>query len=112
MRKTPLAPLAFCLLLLFACGKHSGMALSAQRSAPVGGEFIRFFKDGSVDYGFAVVKENLKAQGKYRYSQDTLYFLSDSFKEHFPLGYITIRGDTLYMENGLHFKVIENLLRE
>jgi hypothetical protein len=96
---------------LVACSKAGGTMLTAERSAPLGGEFLRFYKDGSAIYGFAVVKENIKAAGNYRYSQDTLFFQSESFKPHFPNGYITVRGDTLYMENGLHFQITKNILK-
>ena len=96
---------------LIACSKGGGTVLTAERSAPVGGEFLRFYKDGTAVYGFAVVKENVKAKGNYRYSGDTLFFLSESFKPHFPDGLITIRGDTLYMVSGLHFKITKNTLK-
>jgi hypothetical protein len=100
-------------LCLSACGKGGhGMVLSAERSAPIGGEFIRFYSDGKVDYGFAVVHEKMKAQGSYRYSNDTLYFLSESFKPHFPDGFITIRGDILFMASGLHFRITKNKLKK
>jgi hypothetical protein len=95
--------------LLLACGKHGGVVLSAERKAQVGGEFIRCYKDGTVEYGYGVVKENLKATGTYRYAHDTL-FLSDSFKEHFPAGYLPVKGDVLYMESGLHFEIKKNAL--
>ncbi len=118
MKKEMRAPNFFlfsllAILFLFqACNKGGGMALSAERAAPIGGEFLRFYKDSTVDYGYAVVKENMKAQGRYRYSQDTLYFLSGPFKEHFPEGFLMIRGDTLFMGNGLHFRVTKNLFRK
>jgi hypothetical protein len=98
-------------LLLLGCSKGGGKVLVAERSAPMGGEFLRFYKDGTAVYGFAVVKENIKAEGHYRYSHDTLYFLSESFKEHFPSGFLNILGDTLYMASGLHFKVTKNTLK-
>ena len=86
-------------------GCREAPILVAERSAPVGSEFIRLFKDGHAEYGYAVVKENLKAQGSYRYAQDTVWFLAEAFKPHFPAGYLPIKGDVLFMESGLHFKI-------
>ena len=83
----------------------------AERTAPVGNEFIRLFPDGTAEYGYVVVRENLKAQGGYRYANDTVWFLADAFKEHFPAGYLPIKGDVLYMESGLHFKIKKNGLK-
>lgn len=97
---------------LDGCGRGHSLALSAERAAPVGGEFLRFYADSTAEYGYAVVKENIKAKGNYRYSGDTLYFLSEAFKPHFPEGLITIRGDTLYMASGLHFKITKNKLSQ
>gem|GEM_PF-3597303 len=94
---------------LDGCGRGGhALVLSAERAAPVGGEFLRFYADGTAEYGYAVVKENLKAKGAYRYSGDTLYFLSEAFRPYFPGSLITIRGDTLYMDSGLHFKITKN----
>lgn len=85
--------------------------LLAERSAPVGSEFIRLFADGRAEYGYAVVKENLKAQGPYRYARDTVWFLADAFKPHFPAGYLPVAGDSLFMASGLHFKIKSNTLK-
>lgn len=108
-------PAMLALLLGFcfqACGKGGHrLVLSAERAAPVGGEFLRFYADSTVEYGYAVVKENIKAKGSYRYSRDTLYFLSEAFKPHFHEGLITIQGDTLFMASGLHFKITKNTLK-
>ena len=102
--------LAACALLLSACGKHGGVLLSAERKAQVGGEFLRFYQDGTAEYGFGVVKENLKASGSYRFANDTLYFTSESFRPHFPAGYLPIKGGILFMESGLHFEIKKNAL--
>ncbi|MEO7777352.1 MAG: hypothetical protein ABIY63_07450 [Fibrobacteria bacterium] len=105
-----LACLAWCLVgCLLGC--KGSPVLEAERMAPVGSEFIRLYGDGHAEYGFAVVKENLKAQGGYRYAQDTVWFLADSFKEHFPAGYLPVKEGVLYMENGLHFKIKKNTLK-
>jgi hypothetical protein len=106
-----LMALLACISFITGCGKGGGLVLTAERSALMGGEFLRFYKDGTAIYGFAVVKENIKAQGQYRYAHDSLYFLSEAFRPHFPEGCITIRGDSLYMVNGLHFKVTKNHLK-
>ena len=106
--------LSFALILalfpLAAC--RQSPSLEAERAAPVGKEFIRLFPDGHAEYGFGVVKENLKAQGGYRYARDTVWFLAEAFKPHFPAGYLPIKGDVLYMESGLHFKIKVNKLKE
>ncbi|GEM_PF-4962698 len=98
---------ALCVLsmLLFLCGCKGSPVFVAERSAPVGNEFIRLYANGHAEYGYQVVSENLKAQGDYRYAKDTVWFLSDAFKPHFPAGYLPIKEDVLYMENGLHFKI-------
>ena len=77
----------------------------------MGNEFIRLFPDGHAEYGYVVVKENLKAQGSYRYAKDTVWFLDEAFKAHFPAGYLPIKDDVLYMESGLHFKIKSNALK-
>ncbi|MDB5047978.1 MAG: hypothetical protein JWO30_1049 [Fibrobacteres bacterium] len=105
------------ILLLGLCGAaclagcRQSPVFVAERSAPVGNEFIRLYKDGHAEYGYVVVRENLKAQGNYRYAHDTVWFLSDSFKPHFPAGYLPIKDDVLYMESGLHFKIKKNELK-
>lgn len=91
-------------------GCKASPVLSAERSAPVGNEFIRLFRDGHAEYGYVVVKENLKARGSYRYANDTVWFQDESFKPHFPAGYLPIKEGVLYMESGLHFKIKENAL--
>ncbi len=108
--------LAFRLAMLTAAfsllaGCKGSPVLVAERNAPVGNEFIRLYRDGQAEYGFVVVKENLKAQGGYRYVHDTVWFLADSFKEHFPAGYLPIKEGVLYMENGLHFRIKKNELQ-
>lgn len=103
----PMAALALC---AFA-GCKGGEALSAERAAPVGREFIRLYEDGRAEYGYAVVKENFKARGGYRYARDTVWFLDEAFKAHFPGGYLPVFGDTLFMGNGLHFRITKNKLR-
>ena len=97
-------PAAFLLALALAACKPSPV-LVAERSAPVGQEFIRLFPDGKAEYGYAVVKENFKARGGYRYARDTIFFLDESFRPHFPAGYLPIKEDVLYMDNGLHFLI-------
>lgn len=92
-------------------GCKASPVFSAERSAPVGNEFIRLFQDGHAEYGYAVVKENLKARGSYRYADDTVWFLDESFKAHFPAGYLPIKEGVLYMESGLHFKIKANALK-
>jgi hypothetical protein len=92
-------------------GCKASPVLAAERSAPVGNEFIRLFRDGHAEYGYVVVKENLKARGSYRYANDTVWFLDDSFKAHFPAGYLPIKEGVLYMESGLHFKIKINSLK-
>lgn len=99
----------FCLAGLAACRKSP--VLVAERSAPVGNEFIRLYADGRAEYGFVVVRENLKAQGSYRYADDTVWFLSESFKPHFPAGYLPVKEGVLYMDSGLHFKIKKNGLK-
>lgn len=96
--------------LVSAC--RQGPVLEAERAAPVGSEFIRLYPDGHAEYGYGVVKENLKARGGYRYARDTVWFLDESFKPHFPAGYLPIKGGVLFMENGLHFKIGTNRLKE
>lgn len=102
------ALMALMALCLAAC--RGAPVLEAERNAPVGNEFIRLYGDGSAEYGFVVVKENLKAQGSYRYTHDTVWF-SDAFKEHFPAGYLPVREGVLYMDNGLHFAIKTNKLK-
>jgi hypothetical protein len=97
-------------LCLWACGKD-GAVFVAERAAPVGGEFIRLYGDGNAEYGYAVVKENLKARGGYRYANDTIWFLAEAFKPHFPAGYLPIFGDSLFMGSGLHFRIVKNDLK-
>ena len=95
--------------LLSAC--RGAPVFVAERSAPVGNEFIRLFPDGHAEYGYQVVKENLKAQGAYRFARDTVWFDDASFKAHFPEGFLAIEGDVLFMGNGLHFKIKTDKLR-
>ena len=61
---------SLALAVFSAC--RQGPVLEAERPAPVGSEFIRLFPDGHAEYGYGVVKENLKAQGGYRYAYDTV----------------------------------------
>jgi hypothetical protein len=98
------------LSILTAC--RPSPVLEAARPAPIGEEFIRLFPDGHAEYGYGVVKENLKAQGGYRYAHDTVWFLAEAFKPHFPAGYLPIKGDVLFMESGLHFKIKTNKLKD
>lgn len=122
MRPSPVRPAvirvfsAFFPLLALAwaaClpGCRGAPVLEAERNATMGREFIRLYPDGRAEYGFAVVRENLKAQGSYRYAADTVWFLTGDFKEHFPEGYLPVKEDVLYMENGLHFRITKNGLR-
>ncbi|MDB5103903.1 MAG: hypothetical protein JWP91_1592 [Fibrobacteres bacterium] len=97
--------------ILALAGCKQAPVLVAERSAPVGNEFIRLYRDGRAEYGFVVVRENLKAQGSYRYANDTVWFLSESFKPHFPAGYLPIKEGVLFMESGLHFKIKTNTLK-
>jgi hypothetical protein len=103
-RPSPPALLACILALAFAGCKPSPV-LEAERSAPIGREFIRLYPDGKAEYGFAVVKENFKARGGYRYARDTVFFLDESFRPHFPAGYLPVKHGVLYMDNGLHFTI-------
>lgn len=103
-------PYLLCALVLLG-GCKASPVLNAERSAPVGNEFIRLFPDGHAEYGYVVVKENLKAQGSYRYSNDTVWFTDESFKAHFPAGYLPIKEGVLFMESGLHFKIKTNALK-
>ncbi|MEO6096690.1 MAG: hypothetical protein ABIW76_13720 [Fibrobacteria bacterium] len=96
--------LASILAFAFAACKPSPV-LVAERSAPVGSEFIRLYPDGKAEYGYAVVKENFKARGGYRYARDTVFFLDEAFRPHFPAGYLPVKQNVLYMDNGLHFKI-------
>ena len=105
------AAFAAAILSASILGCREAPVLLAERSAPVGNEFIRLFKDGRAEYGYQVVKENLKAQGAYRYAQDTVWFQAESFKPHFPAGYLPIKGDVLFMESGLHFAIKTNKLK-
>jgi hypothetical protein len=107
---TSLFAAALALAVFAAC--RPAPVLEAERPAPVGREFIRLFPDGHAEYGYGVVKENLKAQGGYRYAHDTVWFLADAFRPHFPAGYLPIKGDVLYMESGLHFKIKTNKLKD
>lgn len=104
------AAFAGAVLAVALPGCREAPVLLAERSAPVGNEFIRLFKDGHAEYGYQVVKENLKAQGGYRYAQDTVWFLAEAFKPHFPAGYLPIKGGVLFMESGLHFTIKSNKL--
>lgn len=103
-RPGPPAYLACFLAIALSACKPSPVLL-AERSAPIGHEFIRLYPDGKAEYGFAVVKENFKARGGYRYARDTVFFLDESFKPHFPAGYLPVKEGVLYMDNGLHFKI-------
>jgi|SRR5690606_794733 len=107
VKPLPVLAAAILSLGLWGCGKD-GAVLVAERAAPVGGEFIRLYGDGNAEYGYAVVKENLKAQGGYRYANDTIWFLAEAFKPHFPAGYLPIFGDSLFMGSGLHFRIVKN----
>ena len=91
--------------------KRHSLVLLAERKAQVGGEFLRFYDDGQAEYGYAVVSEKIKARGTYRLSGDTLYFLTGGFEAHFPEGFITRRGDILFMESRLHFTVVSDNLK-
>ncbi len=102
---------AALILTVFAACKP-GPLLEATRAAPIGEEFIRLFPDGHAEYGYGVVKENLKAQGGYRYAHDTVWFLAEAFKPHFPAGYLPVQGDVLFMASGLHFKIKTNKLKD
>jgi hypothetical protein len=101
--------LALCAAVAMS-GCKGATVLEAERSAPVGNEFIRLYPDGRAEYGYAVVKENLKAQGAYRYANDTVWFLAEAFKPHFPAGYLQIADGKLVMASGLHFRIKKNEL--
>src|SRR3954470_8716826 len=83
--------------------KQRVLVLSAERKAQMGGEFIRVYDDGYAEYGYGVVSDKLKAKGGYRYSGDTLYFLDESFRPHFPQGFVVLKAGVLFMESGFHF---------
>ncbi|MDQ3000755.1 MAG: hypothetical protein M3Y08_05795 [Fibrobacterota bacterium] len=102
--------LAICAAAIVS-GCKGETILEAERSAPVGNEFIRLYPDGRAEYGYVVVKENLKAQGTYRYANDTLWFLAEAFKPHFPGGYLPIADGKLVMGSGLHFRIKKNKLK-
>src|SRR3954467_3426167 len=93
-----LALLCLCAFQLSACKKRT-LVLSAERKAQMGGEFIRAYDDGYAEYGYGVVSDKLKAKGSYRYSGDPLYFLDESFRPHFPQGFVTIKAGVLFMES-------------
>lgn len=104
-----LAPLAaFALSLSLAGCRSKTLVFQAERKAQIGGEFIRLYDDGRAEYGYGVVSEKLKAEGAYRYSQDTLYLLDESFRKHFPAGFLVVREGIVFMESGLHFLVTQS----
>lgn len=109
-RAAILLSIAFCVpsFLLSACGKKRILVWQAERTASIGGEFIRLYDDGNAEYGYGVVSEKLKAKGAYRHSQDTLHLLGASFKPHFPDGYLLVREGVVIMEGGLHFLVTQS----
>lgn len=94
-------------LALMACGKSRTVVMQAERKAQIGGEFIRLYDDGSAEYGYGVVSEKLKAEGRYRYAGDTLHFLDESFRPHFPKGYLIVKEGVVIMETGFHFLVTQ-----
>ncbi len=94
-------------LFLSAC-KSKTMVFQAERKAQIGGEFIRLFDDGHAEYGYGVVTEKLKAEGSYRFSNDTLYLLDESFLKHFPAGYLIVKEGFVLMESGFHFEVTQS----
>lgn len=99
---------AFVLPAALAGCKSKTVVFQAERKAPIGGEFIRLYDDGHAEYGYGVVSEKLKAEGAYRYSQDTLYLLDESFRKHFPAGFLLVREGIVFMESGLHFLVTQS----
>jgi hypothetical protein len=84
------------------------MVLQAERKAQIGGEFIRLYDDGSAEYGYGVVSEKLKAEGAYRFANDTLWLLDDSFRKHFPAGFLVVKEGVVIMESGFHFLVTQS----
>jgi hypothetical protein len=94
--------------LLSACGKSRTMVMQAERKAQIGGEFIRLYDDGTAEYGYGVVSEKLKAEGAYRYANDTLHLLDASFKPHFPKGHLVVKEGVVIMESGFHFLVTQS----
>lgn len=97
---------AIC-FVLSAC-KSNTIVFQAERKAQIGGEFIRLFDDGHAEYGYGVVSEKLKAEGAYRFSQDTLYLPDESFRKHFPAGYLIVKEGIVFMEGGFHFLVTQS----
>lgn len=95
-------------IVLAACGKSRTVVMQAERKAQVGGEFIRLYDDGTAEYGYGVVSEKLKAEGRYRYADDTLHLLDGSFKPHFPKGYLVVKDGIVIMETGFHFLVTQS----
>lgn len=110
-RPTPSLILLACALsaaaLLAAACKSKNVVWQAERKAAIGGEFIRLFDDGHAEYGYGVVSEKLKAEGAYRYAQDTLWLDDPSFRKHFPEGYLVVREGVVIMASGLHFLVTQ-----
>ena len=94
-------------LFLSAC-KSKTMVFQAERKAQIGGEFIRLFDDGHAEYGYGVVTEKLKAEGSYRFSNDTLYLLDESFLKHFPAGHLIVKEGVVLMESGFDFVVTQS----
>lgn len=88
--------------------KSKTVVFQAERKAQIGGEFIRLYDDGRAEYGYGVVSEKLKAEGPYRFSQDTLYLPDESFRKHFPAGFLVVREGVVFMESGLHFLVTQS----
>lgn len=92
--------------LLLSC-KKGNLVFQAERKAQIGGEFIRLYDNGHAEYGYGVVSDKLKAEGAYRYVQDTLYFLDPGFKAHFPAGYLLVKEGVVFMPSGFHFLVTQ-----
>ena len=98
-------------LMATLSGCKPSPVFEAERNAPMGNEFIRLYPDGQAEYGFVVVKENIKAKGPYRYARDTVFFEGEAFRPHFPAMCLPIKDDVLYMGNGLHFKIKTDKLK-
>jgi hypothetical protein len=101
-------PALLTFFLSAACGKRREVVLHAERKAQIGGEFLRLYDDGSAEYGYGVVSEKLKAEGRYRYVGDTLWLEGGDFRKHFPAGFLVIKEGVVIMESGFHFLVTQS----
>lgn len=91
--------------------KQQGIVLSGMRQAPVGGEYVNAYRDGSIEFGSYLLKENKKVVAAYEVRLDTLKITYAPGDSVVAGEWLVVRGEEIQRQAGLPFKTVINKLK-